>query len=120
MWTVYHQRKARRKTKRLSIGQAARLRPDARTRLEVQIVDVSCMGFKATCEAPLRIRSWLSIEVPGIGPTTAEVRWQQGNRFGAAFVRPIDLDHLSWTPAVRDASPGHLLPEQAEISPQSD
>jgi hypothetical protein len=111
MWTVYHQRKARRKTKRLSIGQAARLRPDARTRLEVQIVDVSCMGFKGTCEAPLRIRSWLSIEVPGIGPTTAEVRWQQGNRFGAAFVRPIDLDHLSWTPAVRDASPGHLLHE---------
>ncbi len=111
MWKAYHQRNRRRKTERLSLGQAAQLRPDARTRLEVQIVDVSCMGFKATCEASLQIRSWLSIEVPGIGPTTAEVRWQQGNRFGAAFVRPIELEHLSWTPASREASPAHLLPE---------
>ncbi len=106
-------RYTRREAKRLAIYERTRLHPNSWSSLEVQILDVSSDGLRAKCEATLKIRSWLSIEVPGIGPIAAEVRWQRGKQFGASFVRPIDLQFCSWTPSSQEASLAQLLDHRA-------
>jgi hypothetical protein len=106
-------RHTRREANRLAIYERTRLRPNSWSSLEVQILDVSSDGLRAKCEATLKIRSWLSIEVPGIGPIAAEVRWQRGKQFGASFVRPIDLQLCSWTPSSQEASLAQLLGHRA-------
>lgn len=65
--------------------------------VKVQIRDVSTQGFMAECAAPIRIGSYVSLDVPGIGPVNAQVRWQLGDRMGGQFVDPISLSRCEWT-----------------------
>ncbi len=107
------QQQSRREATRLAIYEPTRLHPNSWSSLEVQILDISADGLRAKCEAALKIRSWLSIDVPGIGPIAAEVRWQRGKHFGASFVRSIDLQLCSWTPSCKAASLAQLLGHRA-------
>jgi hypothetical protein len=64
--------------------------------LEVRICDVSTGGFMAECAEPVRIGSYVSLDVPGIGPVHAQVRWQLGARMGGMFLDPISLMNCEW------------------------
>ena len=72
--------------------------------VEVLIRDVSATGFMAECGAPVRIGSYVSLDVPGIGAVHAQVRWQIGNRMGGMFLDPISLERCEWT-ATRTEAP---------------
>lgn len=63
----------------------------------VTVCDVSTSGFMGQCSEPVRIGSYVSLDVPGIGPVNAEVRWQFGERMGGQFVDPISLHRCEWT-----------------------
>lgn len=100
-----------------------RVEIDNRTQLrhqfsvEICVRNVSTSGFMAECEYPVAIGSNVSLDVPGIGPVHAQVRWQIGNRMGGMFLDPISLCQCGWT-ATRvgssmPASPAALEPPSA-------
>jgi hypothetical protein len=75
----------------------ARIRPNEWSSLEIDLVDFTEEGFRAACEANLKIGSFISVEVPGNGVVSAKIIWRSGEALGAKFVRPIDLRHCDWT-----------------------
>jgi hypothetical protein len=51
----------------------------------------------AECAEPVRIGSYVTLDVPGIGPVQAQIRWQIGIRMGGMFLDPISLARCEWT-----------------------
>ncbi|HTU11883.1 MAG TPA: hypothetical protein VMG08_13415 [Allosphingosinicella sp.] len=85
-----------RRTERIALaGEAARLTQD-RYAVEVTVRNLSSVGFMAECAEPVRIGSWIALEVPGIGLVQAQVRWQIGARMGGMFLDPISLARCEW------------------------
>ena len=89
----YKQRAAQRRP----VDGPAELRHSGWYKVEVTIRDVSTTGFMAECAEPVRIGSHVSLEVPGVGPVRAQVRWQLGGRMGGMFLDPISLSQCEWT-----------------------
>lgn len=92
-----------------------RLPIDDRTELrhqftvEIRVRNLSTHGFMAECAYPVTIGSHVSLDVPGIGPVHAQVRWQIAQRMGGMFVDPISLRQCAWTATLADPaedSPG--------------
>jgi hypothetical protein len=78
-------------------GDAFRpLRTDQRA-VEVTVCDLSTSGFMAECLRPVLIGSFVSLDLPGIGPVNAQVRWQVGGRLGGKFLDSISLRRCDWT-----------------------
>ena len=87
-----------RRTARLDVADvAAKLTPQDLYHVEVKVRNVSAAGFMAECAAPVRIGSYVSLDIPGIGPVEAQVRWQIGVRMGGMFLDPISLGRCEWT-----------------------
>lgn len=86
-----------RRAARLAAGGNASLTPQNLYEVEVKVRNLSPCGFMAECAAPVRIGSYVSLEVPGIGPVHAQVRWQIGAQMGGMFLDPISLARCEWT-----------------------
>lgn len=95
----------------MRVDGAARLRGQSRYNFEVIVRNVSTGGFMAECPEPIRIGSYVALDVPGLGPVHAQIRWQIGGRMGGMFLDPISLDRCEWT-AVKAEAPE--LPALAE------
>jgi hypothetical protein len=91
--------KARRSPRHAVEGKAD-LSPQNLYRIEVKVRDLSTCGFMAECGEPVQIGSYVTLDVPGIGPVHAQVRWQIGAQMGGMFLDPISLSRCEWT-AVR-------------------
>ena len=91
-----------RKAARTPVSTAANLRHRSSYDVTVRLCDVSTGGFMAECPEPVMIGSYVSLDVAGIGPVHAQVRWQLGARMGGKFLDPISLNRCEWT-AVRTA-----------------
>lgn len=108
-----------RQAERIALSASARLAPNDWSNLEVRIVNVSRTGFKAECGARLMTGSCVSIEVPGIGWTEAQVEWQRDGSIGAKFLEPINLARSGWSGKQDPAVPAELLIERARQSSDS-
>lgn len=86
-----------RRTGRFAVDQASNLRSQGWHQVEVNVRNVSAFGFMAECPAPVAIGSYVSLDVPGIGPVQAQVRWQLGAAMGGLFLDPISLVRCEWT-----------------------
>ncbi|HEX8064343.1 MAG TPA: PilZ domain-containing protein [Allosphingosinicella sp.] len=86
-----------RRSGRTPIAGRTQLRAQSWYSIEVTVRDVSTSGFMAQCSEPVRIGSYVSLDVPGVGPVNAQVRWQLGDRMGGLFVDPISLHRCEWT-----------------------
>jgi hypothetical protein len=87
-----------RRTARVDLSAVeARLSPQDLYNVEVRVQNVSSAGFMAECAAPVRIGSCVTLDIPGIGPVEAQVRWQIGLRMGGMFLDPISLKSCDWT-----------------------
>lgn len=87
-----------RRTARVDVtGVQASLSPQDLYNVEVRVRNVSTAGFMAECSAPVRIGSYVSLDIPGVGPVQAQVRWQIGLRMGGMFLDPISLKSCDWT-----------------------
>ena len=84
-------------------GEAASLTPDQVYAVDIKVENLSSAGFMADCPAQLLIGSYVSLEVPGIGPVEAQVRWQIGRKIGGMFLDPISLARCEWTAEKADA-----------------
>jgi hypothetical protein len=76
---------------------AANLSPQDLYSVEIKVRNLSTAGFMAECAAPVRIGSYVSLDIPGIGPVQAQIRWQIGLRMGGMFLDPISLKSCEWT-----------------------
>ena len=85
-----------RRTQRVSIEESTSLRSQSWYKIEVRVRDLSTCGFMAECVEPVRIGSYVSLDVPGVGPVHAQVRWQIGTRMGGMFLDPISLHRCEW------------------------
>jgi hypothetical protein len=85
-------------------GEAATLNPHNLYAVEIKVHDVSSAGFMAECAEPVRIGSYVSLDVPGIGPVQAQVRWQIGTKMGGMFLDPISLARCEWTAEKAEAA----------------
>lgn len=72
--------------------------------VEIKVQNVSSAGFMAECAEPVRIGSYVSLDVPGIGQVEAQVRWQIGTRMGGMFLDPISLSRCEWTAEKAEAA----------------
>jgi hypothetical protein len=86
-----------RRTERVAVDSTASLSPQDRYEVEIRVHNVSTAGFMAECIEPVGIGSFVSLDVPGIGPVHAQVRWQVGHRMGGMFLDPISLARCEWT-----------------------
>lgn len=86
-----------RRAARLAVDSKANLSPHNLYNVEIKVRDVSAAGFMAECAEPIRIGSYVSLDVPGIGPVRAQVRWQIGVKMGGMFLDPISLARCEWT-----------------------
>ena len=86
-----------RRSPRTPVSGSAEMRQQNWNSVEVSVRDVSSSGFMAECPQPVRIGGYVSLDVPGIGPVKAQVRWQLGGRMGGMFVDPISLHRCEWT-----------------------
>ena len=89
-------------SRRHAVAGKAALRQQNLYVVEVVVRDVSSGGFMAECGDPVAIGSYVSLDVPGIGPVHAQVRWQLGHRMGGMFLDPISLVRCEWTAVKAD------------------
>src|SRR5688572_5366436 len=85
-----------RAMRRHEVAEATQLRPHNLYTIEVKVRDISMRGFQAECAEPVRIGSYVSLDVPGVGPVHAQVRWQIGRKMGGMFLDPISLNRCDW------------------------
>ena len=93
-----------RRAARLAVAGKADLTPQNLYKVEVKVQDLSTAGFMAECAEPVRIGSYVSLDIPGIGPVNAQVRWQIGVRMGGMFLDPISLARCEWTAEKAEAA----------------
>ena len=86
-----------RRAGRVAVDRNASMRSQHLYQIEVKVRDVSTFGFMAECAAPVQIGSYVSLDVPGVGPVHAQVRWQLGAAMGGMFLDPINLTQCEWT-----------------------
>jgi len=86
-----------RRGDRHPVEGSSKLRSQNWFSVEIAIRNVSTCGFMAECNEPVSIGSYVSLDVPGIGPVHAQVRWQIGRRMGGMFLDPINLHRCEWT-----------------------
>ena len=91
-----------RREERLAVTGKTTLRHQNWFSIEVRVRDVSTAGFMAECSDPIRIGSYVSLDVPGLGPVHAQVRWQIGTTMGGQFLDPISLNRCEWTAVKAD------------------
>ena len=72
--------------------------------VEIKVRNLSTAGFMAECTEPVRIGSYVSLDIPGIGPVDAQVRWQIGHKMGGMFLDPISLARCEWTAEKAEAA----------------
>ena len=102
-----------RRAERKSLDEAARLRPNSWSSVEIRMADISELGFRAGCEARLQAGALVSLEVPGIGPVEAQVEWQRGDEFGARFLAPLPIDRCTWAVEAENGPLASLLFQRA-------
>jgi hypothetical protein len=86
-----------RRASRIAVDGTASLTPHDLYKVEIKVQNVSSAGFMAECADPVRIGSYLMLDIPGIGPVEAQVRWQIGVKMGGMFLDPISLSRCEWT-----------------------
>ena len=85
-------------------GEAANLSPHDLYAVEIKVENLSSAGFMAECVESVRIGSCVTLDVPGIGPVQAQVRWQIGVKMGGMFLDPISLARCEWTAEKAEAA----------------
>ena len=102
-----------RRAERKPLDEAARLRPNDWSSVEIHMADISELGFRAACEARLPVGGPVTLDVPGIGGVDAQVEWQRDGEFGARFLSPLRLEHCDWPLSNGAATLASLLYQRA-------
>ena len=62
---------------------------------EIRLRNISAMGALVECDTPVAPGTQLTIDIVGVGPVRATVRWSQAGKFGVQFGDAFDLARLA-------------------------
>ena len=85
----------RRRSHRLPIELDATVRELGANGIEARILNISERGFMAQSDGSFEVGSRVWLMLPGKGRANALVKWTAGDKLGAEFAEPINLDDLS-------------------------
>lgn len=87
-----------RRAERLRVRMDAGLRePGSSLRFDVDVVDLSVVGFRCETSFTLRPGNRVFLTIPTLGPIAAVVAWQRGLAYGCSFETPLHnavFDHI--------------------------
>jgi diguanylate cyclase (GGDEF)-like protein len=63
--------------------------------VELRLRNISSMGALVECSTPVSPGTELTVDIVGVGPVRAVVRWAQSGKFGVQFERQFDLTRLA-------------------------
>ena len=63
--------------------------------IEVKVRNISSMGAQVECPLPVSPGTELAIDIVGVGPVRATVRWAQAGKFGVQFSEQFNLTRLA-------------------------
>jgi diguanylate cyclase (GGDEF)-like protein len=63
--------------------------------IEVKVQNISSTGAQVECDIPVAPGTELTMDIVGVGPVRAVVRWAQAGKFGVQFTGVFDLTRLA-------------------------
>ena len=63
--------------------------------VELRLRNISSMGALVECNVSVSPGTELTVDIVGVGPVRALVRWAQSGKFGVQFERQFDLARLA-------------------------
>jgi hypothetical protein len=85
----------RRQSSRVRVELDATVRELGTTGIEARILNLSEHGFMAQVDAEFEVGSRVWLILPGRERANAVVKWTAGDKLGAEFAEPIELDGLN-------------------------
>lgn len=87
-----------RRALRLDVRLAAGLRePGTSQRFDVDVIDLSIVGFRCETSFTLVPGNAVFVSIPGLGPLECVVAWRRAYIYGCEFDRPLHnavFDHI--------------------------
>ena len=86
-----------RRSERLDVQMAASLRARGTSKFEVDVHDMSVLGFRFDTVSKLNVGDRVWLTVPGLGALESTVMWRGSFHYGCAFAAPLHtavFDHL--------------------------
>ena len=84
----------RRQHSRLPVELEAKMRELGANGVEAKVLNISERGFMATAEGHFEVGTRVWLMLPGRERANAVVKWTAGDKLGAEFAEPIELDDL--------------------------
>jgi hypothetical protein len=85
----------RRRYARVAVELEAKMRELGTSGVEAKILNISQSGFMAVAEGHFEVGARVWLMLPGRDRANAVVKWSVGDKLGAEFAEPIDLDNLN-------------------------
>ena len=102
-----------RQSERIAVDAPARLHPNSWSSLEVRLLDCSEAGFRASCDARVRIGDIVTLEIAGAAPARAYVSWRRDGEIGARFIESFPLSSVPLLEAGVETQLARLLVSRA-------
>ena len=86
-----------RRSLRKAVTMRAHLRDRGQTRFEIDVTDLSLMGFRAETSFTLWPGTIVWLTLPGLAGLEAVVAWRDKTQYGCAFAKPLHpavFDHI--------------------------
>ena len=84
----------RRASVRLPVDLDAKMRELGANGVDARILNISETGFMAVADGQFEVGSRVWLMLPGRDRANAVVRWTAGDKLGAEFAEPIQLENL--------------------------
>ena len=91
---IAEDRDERRQFSRLPDALDAKMRELGANGVEARVVNISERGFMAIAEGHFEVGSRVWLMLPGRERANAVVKWTAGDKLGAEFAEPIELDDI--------------------------
>jgi hypothetical protein len=85
----------RRRASRVPVDLEAKMRELGASGVEAKVLNISESGFMAATDTPFEVGSRVWLMLPGRERANAIVRWTAGDKIGAEFAEPVEVDGLT-------------------------
>ena len=85
----------RRRFSRLPVALEAKMRELGAGGVEARVLNISERGFMAVADGRFEVGSRVWLMLPGRERVNAVVKWTAGDKIGAEFAEPLEVDSLA-------------------------
>ncbi len=88
---------SRRAAIRADVEISAEIRQFGYSYFKTRLVDISQLGFRVEHPFKFNLGTRVNLRIPGLEALEAEIKWIEGNQYGAMFIAPLHpavFDHV--------------------------